>query len=306
MLSTPNSQNLRDFAADVRSADGMRMLAKQDAKAASREVARQFESLLVQQMIKSMREATPSYDEFTSSSTDLFRGMYDQQLAQTMSRAGATGLADSILRQIEVQANPALLRQSTGQGLKLFEQPFAASAGQAALAAAKSAVTAKAAAVSGGVSDFLNRISGAADAAADKLGVAPHLLTAHAALETGWGRQPIRDAAGNDSHNLFGIKASKDWPGKTVDITTTEYVNGVPQKRVETFRAYDSYEAAFNDYAGLIKRQYKAALAQGDNAVGYGAALQAGGYATDPAYARKFAGVAALIQRQLNGSAALA
>lgn len=305
MLTTNASQTFRDFAADVRSADGLRTLAKQDAKAASREVARQFESLLVQQMIKSMREATPSYDEFASSSTDLFRGMYDQQLAQTMARAGTTGLADSILRQIEVQSNPALLRQSTGKGVKLFEQPFAAAQAYQALAA-KSAETAKAAAGKDGISGFISRLGGAADAAAEQLGVSSQLLLAHAALETGWGKKPIRDTAGNDSHNLFGIKATPDWQGRTVDVTTTEYVNGMPQKRVETFRAYDSYEAAFNDYASLIQRRYKGALDQGGNAAGFGAALQAGGYATDPAYARKFAGVAAVINRFVSANAELA
>ncbi|TJZ73823.1 flagellar assembly peptidoglycan hydrolase FlgJ [Chitiniphilus eburneus] len=302
MLTPKASQPIRDFAADVRSADGMRLLNKQDPKAASREVARQFEALLVQQMMKSMREATPQYDEFNNSATDMFRGMYDQQLSQTWTRAGGTGLADSIVRQIEIQTNPALLNQAYGKKADPFVMPFQTQVQaqvQASLAAAKSAAEARAGSAknAGGASGFLDRIGAAADTAAGVLGVSPALLVAHAALETGWGKKPITDAAGQDSHNLFGIKATPDWKGRTVDITTTEYVGGVPQKRVETFRAYDSYTEAFADYAGLIQRRYKSAMSQGDNASAYGAALQAGGYATDPNYANKLARVANVVAR---------
>ena len=52
---------------------------------------------------------------------------------------------------------------------------------------------------------------------------------------------------------MFGIKATNDWTGKTVDAVTTEYVNGKPQRVVEKFRAYDSYEDAMTDYASVLK-----------------------------------------------------
>jgi hypothetical protein len=96
------------------------------------------------------------------------------------------------------------------------------------------------------------------------------------------------------SHNLFSIKAGGSWTGKTVDVTTTEYVNGAPVKRVEKFRAYDSYEESFRDYARLIKEspRYEKAesVAKTGSAVAYAAALQKAGYATDPEYARKLSG----------------
>ncbi|MBL8508104.1 MAG: glucosaminidase domain-containing protein, partial [Chitinimonas sp.] len=97
---------------------------------------------------------------------------------------------------------------------------------------------------------------------------------------------------GNNSHNLFGIKAGRGWEGKTTDITTTEFVDGVAQKRVERFRVYNSYAEAFADYARLLSSRYGDAVQAGADAKVFGKELQAGGYATDPAYADKLARVA--------------
>ena len=90
------------------------------------------------------------------------------------------------------------------------------------------------------------------------------------------------------------VNPDKGWTGKTTDVVTTEYVNGVPQRKVEKFRAYDSYEDSFRDYARLITespRYEKAqATAKNGSAVAYAAELQKAGYATDPEYARKLSG----------------
>ena len=139
---------------------------------------------------------------------------------------------------------------------------------------------------------FLGKLAVVARSTAEALGLSPHLLLAQAALETGWGRKAIKDAAGQESFNLFGIKAGKHWTGKTVEVTTTEYSHGVPQKKVESFRAYGSYAESFSDYARLIKHRYGEAMAHGATAEGFGRALQANGYATDPKYAQKIARVA--------------
>lgn len=146
---------------------------------------------------------------------------------------------------------------------------------------------------------FLEKLSGVARSTAEALGLSPHLLLAQAALETGWGRKAIKDAAGQESYNLFGIKAGRHWTGKTVAVTTTEYIHGVPQKKVESFRAYDSFAESFADYARLIKQRYGEAMAQGATAEGFGRALQANGYATDPKYAQKIARVAQSVAYRL-------
>ncbi|MGU3489797.1 glucosaminidase domain-containing protein, partial [Enterobacter bugandensis] len=82
----------------------------------------------------------------------------------------------------------------------------------------------------------------------------PHLIMAQAALESGWGKREILTNDGKPSHNLFGIKATGDWQGKTTEITTTEYFNGVKRKVKAAFRVYDSLEHALTDYAKLLTR----------------------------------------------------
>ncbi len=146
---------------------------------------------------------------------------------------------------------------------------------------------------------FLNKLAGAAKDTAKALGLSPHLLLAQAALETGWGRRSIKDGAGQESYNLFVIKAGGPWTGKTVEATTTEYSHGVAHKKVESFRVYGSYAESFADYAQLIRHRYGAAMANGATAQGFGQALQAKGYATDPDYAQKIARVAQSVAYRL-------
>ena len=140
---------------------------------------------------------------------------------------------------------------------------------------------------------FVAELAPYAREAADRLGVAPDILVAHAALESGWGRKPLRRADGGDSHNLFGIKADPRWRGEVVAAQTTEYLDGRKQSRVEPFRAYPDYRAAFADYADLLATnpRYRAALGVGADARAFAGALARGGYATDPDYAGKLAGL---------------
>jgi hypothetical protein len=77
-------------------------------------------------------------------------------------------------------------------------------------------------------------------------------MLGQAGHETGWGKSEI-NKDGSNSFNLFGIKAGKGWTGKVAEVTTTEYINGAPRKVTAKFRAYDSYEESFRDYARLIK-----------------------------------------------------
>jgi flagellar protein FlgJ len=141
---------------------------------------------------------------------------------------------------------------------------------------------------------FLERIAPWAREAADKLGVAPELVSAHAALESGWGQHPIRTAAGADSHNLFGVKAGAGWDGAVSETATTEYVGGAALATTARFRAYPDQASAFRDYADLLlaNPRFRGALGAGANAQAFAQGLARGGYATDPAYADKLARVA--------------
>jgi flagellar protein FlgJ len=111
---------------------------------------------------------------------------------------------------------------------------------------------------------------------------------AQAALESGWGKREIRLEDGGASFNVFGIKADKSWKGPVAEITTTEYVNGAPQKTRAAFRAYGSYDEAFADYAKFLagNPRYAGVVATRDPAeAAHG--LQRAGYATDPEYGGK-------------------
>lgn len=119
-------------------------------------------------------------------------------------------------------------------------------------------------------------------------GLPPHLLVAHAALESGWGKSEPRLADGSPSYNLFGVKAGKRWAGATVDTATTEFVNGQAQARVEKFRAYGSYQEAFADYAQLLSSSPRfSSVVAANNGTDFANSLQQSGYATDPMYAAK-------------------
>ena len=124
--------------------------------------------------------------------------------------------------------------------------------------------------------------------AASSLGVQPHFLVAHAALESGWGKSEIRLPDGSSSFNLFGIKAGRGWQGASVEVPTTEYVNGVAQTVRDSFRVYGSYGEAFQDYANLLRgnSRFSGVLGQQDGTQ-FARSLQQSGYATDPLYADK-------------------
>ncbi len=145
---------------------------------------------------------------------------------------------------------------------------------------------------------FLESIAPWAREAARKLGVAPELVSAHAALESGWGRHPLRTADGASSHNLFGIKASPGWDGAVSESATTEYVNGAALKTSARFRAYPDAASAFQDYAQMLldNPRYRGALGVGGDARAFAQGLARGGYATDPSYADKLTRLAGKLQ----------
>jgi flagellar protein FlgJ len=145
---------------------------------------------------------------------------------------------------------------------------------------------------------FVDSIAPWAREAADQLGVAPELVAAHAALESGWGQRPLRNADGSTSNNLFGIKAGASWNGDVAESATTEYVGGAALKTSARFRSYPDQASAFRDYARVLSDnpRFRAALGAGSDAQAFAGALAKGGYATDPAYAAKLMRLAGKLQ----------
>lgn len=246
------------FALDAHSLDGLRLKAKEDPQAALKAAAQQFEAVFLQTLLKSMRDATPQDGPMDSEQTRSLTEMLDQQLAQTLASRGI-GLSEAMLKQLSPPA----------------------SAGPAAGAQAP------APAPNAAGSDFVTRMKSYAEDASRASGVPAKFLIAQAALETGWGRHEIRAADGTPSFNVFGIKAGAHWKGATVDAMTTEFVNGVPRRVSQRFRAYASYADAFQDYTRLIRNSTRYASVALNDGASFAASLQRAGYATDPGYADK-------------------
>lgn len=147
---------------------------------------------------------------------------------------------------------------------------------------------------------FVASVTPWAQDAGQKLGVSPDIIAAHAALESNWGREPLRNADGSSTNNLFGLKASGAWRGDVAHAMTTEVEDGVAVKRTEDFRSYGDVAHAFQDYAQLLldNPRYRGALNAGSDIQAFATGLAGGRYATDPAYATKLESVA----RRLRGA----
>ncbi|GAA6134908.1 flagellar assembly peptidoglycan hydrolase FlgJ [Oceaniserpentilla sp. 4NH20-0058] len=142
--------------------------------------------------------------------------------------------------------------------------------------------------------EFVAALWPVAQSVGEEMGVEPKAIMAQAALETGWGKYIIHKGDGNNSHNLFGIKADHRWDGDVAKVSTLEYRQGIAKKEVAPFRVYESYEHSLKDYAEFVQNseRYQTAIKQGETVKGYSEGLQNGGYATDPKYAEKIQRIA--------------
>ena len=187
-------------------------------------------------------------------------------------------------------ASPRLPLQAPSQGAALGRVPALAGAGEAGLyeQVTAQASYSRSALAPGLVEDFVARLLPAAQRASQASGLPAQLIMAQAALESGWGRREPRSSTGEPSFNLFGIKADKAWKGAVVQASTTEYVNGAPQKVQANFRAYGSYDEAFADHARFLASNPRySALRGAPDAAEAAHGLQRAGYATDPDYGSK-------------------
>jgi peptidoglycan hydrolase FlgJ len=280
---------------DVQGLNTLRTQARAQDPEALRSTAKQFETIFTKMMLQSMRDARLGEDIFGSSAGDMYQSMFDDQIALEMSRGQGIGIAEMLLEQLKRSSSPTPAPTSTPTLTPLTT----AATSQTVDPTAFNTNSAK----PGSREAFIESILPAASQAAETLGVSTKAVLAQAALETGWGRSVPRAADGRSSHNLFGIKANERWSGPRVEQLTTEFVNGTPQRQVESFRAYSSPAESIADHARLLARspRYAAVRDTGDNIAAYGAALQQGGYATDPQYAKKLEAVAQTVDRLLAG-----
>jgi flagellar protein FlgJ len=327
------------FALDVNNNGALKRAARENSPEAIKAVAKQFEGLFLNMVMKSMRDATPKDGVFDSEQSKMFTSMLDQQVSQNLAKR-SVGLADVLERQLSnnrglggLKDSDAAARAQAAQGGRGTSAALDAASGgedellqrlqqsgmlkeddlrrlQRARSAPVAAYAPGAAGVYGNaglagpvaesaanvnasqpahVQAFQARLGAHADEASRTTGIPAKFMLGQAALESGWGKREIVARDGSSSHNVFGIKATGNWKGRVVEAVTTEYVDGAPQRRLEKFRAYDSYADAFRDYASLLtnNRRYDGVIANSRDAVSFAEGLQRAGYATDPEYAAK-------------------
>lgn len=307
---------------DLSGFNQLRAEAKRDSSSALPAVAKQFEALFTQMMLKSMRAAGDSFGPGMGDSDagKAYRDLFDQQLSVSLAQNGkGLGIAQMLVRQLGGQSKPAQggaggyigalggtsLAPGAATGVSddgigdPTQLPASADEFQRRLAAIIESGRAVGRSamrwVPGDPTEFVRALAPYAQAAAKQLGVSVRSVLAQAALETGWGKRMPQGANGGTSFNLFGIKAGSSWAGAKVSVPTLEYENGVAVRKRAQFRAYDSPGQSFKDYANLLSSdpRYAAVRGHGDDVRGFARALVRGGYATDPAYAEKVATIAA-------------
>jgi peptidoglycan hydrolase FlgJ len=258
-------------ANDFRQFAALRRGAEANDPETLRAAAKQFESLFTKMMLDSMRSASMGDPLFGSDQGDMYQDMADDQLAVQLSQGKGLGLADMLIRQL-----------SNGVSGATAVLPSGDTSGHVATPEERE--------------KFISGLLPHAESAARDLGVDPQNLIAQAALETGWGRsQP------GHSHNLFGIKTGGSWTGASVQANTEEFVGSQSTRVDADFRAYGSQRESVQDYVRLIRDnpRYADALNTGGDVQAFANALQRGGYATDPDYARKLVTVADEVRQRI-------
>lgn len=107
MISLDNKSQLQatqDSFLDNQALNNIKRLGRDDDPQALKEVARKFEAIFVQQMLKTMRSANEVFSEgsyFNSSETQFHQDMLDQQMSLELTSGRGLGLADALYAQMQ-------------------------------------------------------------------------------------------------------------------------------------------------------------------------------------------------------------
>lgn len=298
MASSPVSA---DVYTDFSHFSALKAKARDHAPEALEKVARQFESVFMQMVLKSMREASFGDGIFDSDQSNFYRDLYDKQLSIHLTRESGLGFAELITEQLGDRAGRGKNLPDRGKDLGDYRAHPIQSifwndafdtldhAGNFKLSDAASVPETSNNKRFGSQEEFVAALRPHAINAGRQLGVHPGVLLAQAALESGWGKKAIRHPDGQDSYNLFGIKADNRWKGPGTVVSTLEYEGGIARNQRARFRSYQGFADNFQDYVRFIQDnpRYHEALRSVDDPRRYVEALQKAGYATDPDYAEK-------------------
>ncbi|MGB1238945.1 MAG: flagellar assembly peptidoglycan hydrolase FlgJ [Pseudomonadales bacterium] len=326
-IDRPVTPDTNRLYSDLNSLQPLKRQAQNNDPEALKEVARQFEQIFLQTLLKSMRDANESIASedsvFSGGNIRFYQDMLDQQLSMEMVQGKGIGLSEVLVKQLSGQLNmavdtadkvsgdtrvssDALLERAYLNGANLAASAILGQQGvsETQLDSAlrdsidefkrrRDAVYQREGAdlpdTFASSKEFVEKLLPLAEQVAGELGVDPKVLLAQAALETGWGKHMVRNADGSNSYNLFNIKPGSRWQGDTASSSTLEFKDGVMQRENAHFRAYASYEDSFKDYVQFLKGspRYSRALESAADPVQYLNLLQRAGYATDPKYADK-------------------
>lgn len=292
MLNTPSSANAAVYN-DFSQFSKLKNESKTDSPAAIKKVAKQFEALFINNILKGMRSAQLAEGAFDNDQSKAYNEMYDQQLSVHLAGKPGVGLADLIVKQLSPKTanpQPQTLEDYLNHPVSIVKTPdgkmFASGEfdDENEIPFKNRHSTPIQSAM-----DFVKQLQPFAQQAAKALGIDPNALIAQAALESGWGNSVIKNPDGSSSYNLFNIKADRSWRGKQAQVSTLEFDQGIARRMSSGFRAYSSYQESFNDYVQFIKNnpRYDSALTKVANTGQYMRELQRAGYATDPSYADK-------------------
>jgi flagellar protein FlgJ len=298
----------------------LRGQARQGSPQALEVAAKQFEAYLVQQLLRTGRDASLGDGIMDDKDADLYHDLFDKQIAECVSQGKGLGIAQMLVQQVQrlqgtrtatgapsparaaaapaeptgvaQQAQSAVQQQDSRPSAATVVSPVASE--EQLKTKQKAAASLPAAADAAPVrfdnaQEFVAALMPSAQQVGAELGVDPRLLVAQAALETGWGKSIIHNSDGTSSHNLFNIKADRSWNGPVATARTLEYEQGAAVKVAAGFRSYTSFADSFRDYLHFLRSnpRYGEALQNTHDPVAYAQSLQAAGYATDPRYADK-------------------
>jgi len=330
-IDSPQGPKHSPLYSDLNSLQSLKTEAKNNSPEALREVAQQFEQIFLGQMLKSMRDANEAFSDpdnvFTGGDVRFYQDMLDQQMTLDMVKGRGIGLTDVLVRQLSNQLkidNPAeseavantgsdpesWLRKAYGNGANLAaaavlgDYEYGVSKNDLALQESIDELKQRKEALYeqrnselperfSSPQEFVEKLMPLAENVAKELGVDPKVLLAQAALETGWGKHMVRGNNGENSFNLFNIKAGGSWDGEAKAANTLEFKDGVMTREVAKFRSYDSYADSFTDYVQFLQGspRYQEALSAAADPNKYLNLLQKAGYATDPKYADKISSI---------------
>ncbi len=286
---------------DIQALNKLKYTSDENSPETLRLVAEQFEAIFLQMMLKSAQGENSEDGLFDDQQTEFYQDWHDKQLAINLAAGKGIGIADMLVKQLQTSGASEQKIEKTKQSFSvdpIIRQAPAAVAPLSAQKISAPVVSLPAASLSkvsmNTPQEFVQHLWPHAKAASEKLGVAPEVILAQAALETGWGKKVNKRASGESSYNLFNIKADGRWQGESVSVATLEFRQGVAVRETAKFRAYASYEESFADFVAFIKTgpRYQSALAVAGDAQSFTRELSAAGYATDPEYATKIMRIA--------------